>query len=73
MAGSSKKVEQQQQQQQRRRRELSEKALAFYTQHNVTGTVEKLLNEMFLASPRDVYGYMVSPRPRVSHCSIGTS
>lgn len=52
-------------QRERRRKELSEKAMAFYAQHNVTDTVERLLNEMFVASPRDVYGYMVSPRPRV--------
>ena len=58
MADSRKKAEQ-------RRRELTEKAMAFYAQHNVTSTVEKLLNDMFVASPRDVYGYMVSPRPRV--------
>ena len=62
MAVSRKKAEQQQQ----RRKELSERAMEFYAQHNVTSTVEKLLNEMFVASPRDVYGYMVSPRPRVS-------
>ena len=54
MAVSAKKAEQQQ-----RRRELSEKAVAFYAQHNVTKTVEKLLNEMFVAAPKDVYGYMV--------------
>ena len=61
MADSRKKAEHQEQ----RRRELTEKAMAFYAQHNVTSTVEKLLNDMFVASPRDVYGYMVSPRPRV--------
>ena len=46
--------------QQRQRRELSEKAVAFYSKHNVTETVERLLNEMFVAAPTDVYGYMVS-------------
>ena len=38
---------------------LKEKALAFYAEHNVTGAIEKLLNEMYLAAPTDVYGYMV--------------
>lgn len=56
MAASVKKAELEEQ----KRRELSEKAVAFYTQHNVTKTVEKLLNEMFVAAPKDVYGYMVS-------------
>ena len=55
MAASAKQRAEQQ-----RRRELTDKALAFYTKHNVTETVEKLLNEMFLAEPRDVYGYMVN-------------
>lgn len=45
--------------QQRLRKELGEKAVAFYAKHNVTETVEKLLNEMFVAAPTDVYGYMV--------------
>lgn len=42
-----------------RRRKLSEKAIAFYAQHNVTDTVEKLLNQLYVAAPSDVYGYMV--------------
>ena len=56
MAASAKKAEEQQ----RLRKELTEKAVTFYAQHNVSKTVEKLLNEMFVASPKDVYGYMVS-------------
>lgn len=43
-----------------RHRKLKEKAVAFYKQHDVTGVLEKLLNTMFLDSPSDVYGYMVS-------------
>lgn len=42
-------------------RKLKEKAVAFYAQHNVPTTIEKLLNGMFLAAPSDVYGYMVRP------------
>ena len=42
-----------------RNKKLKERALAFYAEHNVTGAIEKLLNEMFLAAPTDVYGYMV--------------
>lgn len=42
-------------------RKLKEKAVAFYAQHNVPATIEKLLNGMFLAAPSDVYGYMVRP------------
>ena len=37
-----------------------EEAVAFYAQHNVTGALETLLNDMFLDNPEDVYGYMVS-------------
>lgn len=51
--------------QQRLRKELSEKAIAFYAQHNVSQTLEKLLNQMFVAAPKDVYGYMVRLEPRV--------
>lgn len=40
-------------------RKLKEQAIAFYSQHNVTQTLEKLLNELFLVAPQDVYGYMV--------------
>lgn len=43
-----------------KQRELKEKAVAFYAQHNVPAALEKLLNEMFVAAPQDVYGYMVS-------------
>lgn len=51
--------------QQRLRRELGEKAVAFYAQHNVSTILEKLLNQMFVAAPKDVYGYMVRPRSHV--------
>ena len=40
-------------------RRLKEQAVAFYSQHDVTGALERLLNEMFPAAPSDVYGYMV--------------
>lgn len=40
-------------------RELKEKAVSFYSQHDVTGSLEKLLNAMFIDSPSDIYGYMV--------------
>ena len=40
-------------------RELKEKAVSFYSQHDVTGSLEKLLNTMFIDSPSDIYGYMV--------------
>ena len=40
-------------------RELKERAIAFYGKHKVTDALEKLLNELFLAAPTDVYGYMV--------------
>lgn len=40
-------------------RQLKERAVAFYAKHNVTDALEKLLNELFLAAPTDVYGYMV--------------
>lgn len=40
-------------------RKLKEQAVAFYSEHKVQEALEKLLNEMFLAEPRDVYGYMV--------------
>lgn len=43
-----------------RNRKLKEQAIVFFSQHNVTETLEKLLNELFLAAPNDVYGYMVS-------------
>ena len=43
-----------------RNRKLKEQAVAFYKQHDVTGALERLLNTMFLDSPTDVYGYMVS-------------
>ena len=54
--------------QQRLRRELGEKAVAFYAKHNVAATVEKLLNEMFVAAPTDVYGYMVRLSTRAYSC-----
>ena len=40
-------------------RQLKERAVAFYAKHKVTDALEKLLNELFLAAPGDVYGYMV--------------
>ena len=40
-------------------RELKERAVAFYAKHKVTDALEKLLNELFLEAPTDVYGYMV--------------
>ena len=40
-------------------RQLKERAVAFYAKHKVTDALEKLLNELFLAAPNDVYGYMV--------------
>ena len=43
-------------------RQLKERAVAFYAKHNVTDALEKLLNELFLAAPSDVYGYMVDKR-----------
>ena len=43
-------------------RQLKERAVAFYGQHKVTEALEKLLNELFLAAPSDVYGYMVSDK-----------
>lgn len=42
-----------------KQRNLKEEAITFYTEHNVTGVLEKLLNTMFLDSPQDIYGYMV--------------
>ena len=42
-----------------RNKKLKEQAVAFYSEHKVQDALEKLLNEMFLAEPRDVYGYMV--------------
>ena len=41
-------------------RKLKEQVVDFYTKHNVTGVLEKLLNTMYLDSPDDIYGYMVS-------------
>ena len=40
-------------------RQLKERAVGFYAKHKVTDALEKLLNELFLAAPNDVYGYMV--------------
>lgn len=42
------------------RKRLKERALAFYRQHGVTDALERLLNEMYLAEPKDIYGYMVN-------------
>ena len=41
-------------------RALKEKAVAFYSQHDVAKSLERLLNEMFPSPPPDIYGYMVS-------------
>ena len=38
---------------------LKQQAISFYSQHNVTDALEKLLNSMFMDEPEDVYGYMV--------------
>lgn len=43
-----------------RHRQLKEQAIAFYSEHKVSESLETLLNEMFLSAPVDVYGYMVS-------------
>ena len=40
-------------------RRLKEQAKLFYSQHNVTPVLEKLLNKLFIEKPDDVYGYMV--------------
>ena len=42
-----------------RNRKLKEKAVAFYSQHDVSKGIERLLNEMFPSPPPDIYGYMV--------------
>ena len=42
-----------------KKKQLKERAVAFYTKHKVTDALEKILNELFLAAPKDVYGYMV--------------
>ncbi|XP_019848936.1 PREDICTED: enolase 4-like [Amphimedon queenslandica] len=39
-------------------RELREKAVEYYSQHDATGALEKLLNKMYIDSPEDMYGYM---------------
>lgn len=39
-------------------RELKEKAVEYYSQHDATGALEKLLNKMYIDSPEDMYGYM---------------
>ena len=41
-------------------RELKEKAVEYYSQHDATGALEKLLNKMYIDSPEDMYGYMVN-------------
>lgn len=46
-------------------RKLKEQAKLFYSQHNVTPVLEKLLNKLFVENPDDVYGYMVSQRKLV--------
>ena len=46
-------------------KELKQRAVEFYAKHKVTDALEKLLNQLFIAAPSDVYGYMV--RARVYH------
>lgn len=41
-------------------KELKQRAVEFYARHKVTDALEKLLNQLFIAAPNDVYGYMVS-------------
>ena len=40
-------------------KELKQRAVEFYAKHKVTDALEKLLNQLFIAAPNDVYGYMV--------------
>ena len=40
-------------------KELKERAVEYYAKHKVTDALEKLLNQLFIAAPDDVYGYMV--------------
>lgn len=42
-----------------RNKQRKEAAVAFYSRHDVPGSIERLLNEMYPADPPDVYGYMV--------------
>ena len=44
-------------------RRLKEQVVSFYAQNNVMGSLEKLLNTMYLDKPADVHGYMVSCWP----------
>lgn len=43
-------------------KELKQRAVEFYAKHKVTDALEKLLNQLFIAAPSDVYGYMVRAR-----------
>jgi hypothetical protein len=43
-------------------KELKQRAVEFYAKHKVTDALEKLLNQLFIAAPGDVYGYMVRAR-----------
>ena len=43
-------------------KELKQRAVEYYDKHKVTDALEKLLNQLFLAAPDDVYGYMVRSR-----------
>ena len=40
--------------------ELKKRAIAYYSENKVPQNIEKLLNDMFLEEPSDMYGYMVS-------------
>ena len=43
-------------------KELKQRAVEFYAKYKVTDALEKLLNQLFIAAPCDVYGYMVRAR-----------
>lgn len=42
-----------------RYKERKEQAVAFYKENKIPETLEKMLNVMYLARPKDLYGYMV--------------
>lgn len=42
-----------------KKKELKQRAVEFYAKHKVTDALEKLLNQLFIVAPSDVYGYMV--------------
>lgn len=41
---------------------VKERAIEYYKDNDVAGSLEKLLNVMFLDTPEDINGYMVSGR-----------